>query len=263
VSEQLDFWSERDPNGVLTFTLNRPKKLNAVTGAMVAGLHAAVRALADDDGLRVLVIAAEGRYFTAGADITDLPIGEIRADTRGIELRRNYRRLHEVFDEVEAIEKPVILAAQGPCLGIGVELASSCDFRLASADAIFGLPEVRNIAALPGSGGISRLTRLVGPHWVKWMAMAGQNIDAQQALAAGFVHAVYPPERFRAEVATLARDLAGQPGEAVGLAKLVIDAAAAADRTTARDFDRIANTSLLLGEEHRVRVEKFRTKSPS
>jgi enoyl-CoA hydratase len=263
VSEQLDFWSERDDNGVLTFTLNRPKKLNAVTGAMVAGLHAAVRALADDDGLRVLVIAAEGRYFTAGADITDLPIGEIRADTRGIELRRNYRRLHEVFDEVEAIEKPVILAAQGPCLGIGVELASSCDFRLASADAIFGLPEVRNIAALPGSGGISRLTRLVGPHWVKWMAMAGQNIDAQQAMVAGFVHAVYPPERFRAEVATLARDLAGQPGEAVGLAKLVIDAAAAADRTTARDFDRIANTSLLLGEEHRVRVEKFRAKSPS
>jgi enoyl-CoA hydratase len=263
VSQQRDYRLERDDEGVLTFTLNRPAKLNAVTGEMVVGLQAAVRDLADSDETRVLVIAAEGRYFTAGADITNMPVPEIRSETMGIELRRGYRRLHEVFDEIESIEKPVILAAQGPCLGIGVELASSCDFRLAATNATFGLPEVRNIAALPGSGGISRLTRLIGPHWVKWMAMACQSLDAQQALAAGFVHAVYPPDRLHAEVAALARDLISQPAEAVGLAKLVIDAAAAADRTTARDLDRIANTTLLLADEYRLRVESFRARSRS
>lgn len=252
---------ERDTNGILTFTLTRPEKLNAVSIGMIEGLRAAVRDLAEQDDLRALVITAEGRYFTAGADITALPVGETTPETPGIEFRRSYRRLHELFDEIEAIEKPVILAAQGSCLGIGVELASSCDFRFAAANAKFGLPEVRSIAALPGSGGISRLTRLVGPHWVKWMAMASQNIDAQRALTIGLVHAVYPAEEFLSKVYEFVNDVIGQHPEAVGIAKLVIDAAANIDRTSARDLDRIANTVLVLTDEHHQRVDAFRKKT--
>jgi enoyl-CoA hydratase/carnithine racemase len=252
---------ERDRRGILTFTFTRPDKLNAVSIAMIEGLRDAVHDFADDDALRVLVITGEGKFFTAGADITALPVGDTGPETLGSEFRRNYRRLHELFDELEAIEKPVILAAQGSCLGIGVELASSCDFRLTTTTAKFGLPEVRSIAALPGSGGISRLTRLIGPHWVKWMAMASQNIDAQQAMAAGFIHAIYPPEEFASRVEELALDLIGQYAEAIGVAKLVIDAAANSDRTAARDLDRIANTHLVLSDEHWKRVEAFRQRS--
>jgi enoyl-CoA hydratase len=250
-----------DADGIVTLTFNRPEKLNAVSNTMLDVIREAVHDLANDDNLRVMVITAVGRCFTAGADITALPVGETGPGTSGSEFRRRYRRLHELFDEIEAIEKPVIVAAQGPCLGIGVELSASCDFRLASTNATFGLPEVRSIATLPGSGGISRLTRLIGPHWVKWMAMACQNLDAQQALAAGLVHAVYEPDDLQSRVRALAEDLMNQPTEAVGVAKIVIDAASNADRTSARDLDRLANTHLVLHDEHWSRVEAFRAKS--
>jgi enoyl-CoA hydratase/carnithine racemase len=234
-----------EADGIVTVRFTRDRKLNAVSAQLLEVLAGAVTDLADRDDLHAMIITAEGRYFTAGADITALPVGETGPEIRGSEFRRNYRRLHELFDSIEAVEKPVILAAQGPCLGIGVELSASCDFRFASDRATFGLPEIRNIAALPGSGGISRLTRLIGPHWTKWMAMAGRDIDARQALAVGLVHEVHPEEALHGAVLDFAKDLIGQSREAVGLAKLVIDAAATADRTAARDLDRIANTSLV------------------
>jgi enoyl-CoA hydratase len=186
--EQADF-RRTDADGVLTLTWTRDAKLNAVTPAMVDALRAAVDDLAERADARVLVITGEGRHFTAGMDITTLAA---QGGGEGAVLRRNYRRLHLLLDEIEAVEKPVVLAAQGPCRGFGVELAASCDFRLCSERAVFGLPEIANLAVLPGSGGISRLTGLVGPHWTKWISMAGQEVTAEQALTIGLVHAVHP-----------------------------------------------------------------------
>ena len=245
---------------VLTLTFTRDAKLNAVTPGMLDLLRSAVDTLAGDRDVRVLVITAEGRYFTAGMDahLSGAALGlMVDEDTAGSEFRRNYRNLHRLFDELEAIEKPVVLAAQGPCLGVGVEIGVSCDFRLAASRATFGLPEIPNLAVLPGSGGISRLTRLVGPHWARWLAMAAQTVDAEQARAIGLVHRVIPDDVFPAEVAAFARHLAGLPAEALGLAKLAIDAAADSDRTTARNVDRIANTLLVLSEEHRQIRKQF------
>jgi enoyl-CoA hydratase/carnithine racemase len=246
--------------GVLTLTFTRDAKLNAVSPPMLDALRGAVADLASDAALRVLVISGEGRYFTAGMDVrlSGPALGLAGGPgTPGSEFRRNYRNLHLLFDEIEAIEKPVVLAAQGPCLGVGVELGVSCDFRLASTRATFGLPEVPNLGVLPGSGGISRLTRLVGPHWARWLAMAAQTVDADEALRIGLVHRVIPEADFPAEVAAFAAHLAALPGEAVGLAKLAIDAAADSDRTTARNVDRIANTLLVLSDEHRRSRDGF------
>ena len=250
---------ERDGT-TLTLTFTRDEKLNAVSPPMLDALRSAVDRLAGESDIRVLVITGEGRYFTAGMDALRIgsALGLIAEEgTPGSEFRRNYRNLHRLFDEIEEIEKPVVLAAQGPCLGVGVELGVSCDFRLASSRATFGLPEIPNLAALPGSGGISRLTRLVGPHWARWMAMAAQTVDATEARSIGLVHRVIPEDRFADEVTSFARHLAGLPAEAVGLAKLAIDAAADTDRTTARNVDRIANTLLVLSEEHRLIRDKF------
>jgi enoyl-CoA hydratase/carnithine racemase len=222
-----------DDGGVLTVTFTRDEKLNAVTPQMLDALRAAVDDLGDREDARVLVITAEGRHFTAGMDIATLAA---QGGGEGGALRRNYRRLHLLFDEIEAIEKPVVLAAQGPCRGFGLELAASCDFRICSDRAVFGLPEIANLAVLPGSGGISRLTRLIGPHWTKWIAMAGREVDAAQSLVA-------------------------LSGEALGLAKLGIAAAASADRASARDVDRMANTLLLKTPEHRARIEAFGSRS--
>src|SRR5438093_7237230 len=190
-----------DVDGVVTVTFARDAKMNAVTPEMFEVLADALRDLGDRDDLRVIVIAAEGRYFTSGLDDASLRpnVGEgTDGVIRGSNIRRQYRAEahHDLFDQIEEVEKPVVLAAHSHCFGVGIELGVSCDFRLASDAATFMLPEVANLAVLPGSGGISRLTRLVGPHWARWLAMAGERVDAHQALVMGLVHAVYPAAEF-------------------------------------------------------------------
>ena len=251
-------WDESD--GVLTLTLTREDKLNAVNPEMLDVLRSATTAVAERDDLRVLVITAVGRYFTAGIDITTTndQVGLTGSGPpSGVALRRAYRRVHLAFDELEALEKPVVLAAQGPCLGVGVELAVSCDFRLAAQRATFALPEIKTLAVIPGSGGISRLVRLVGPHWARWLAMAARPVDADRALVMGLVHEVYPDDDFPGAVHSFANELAGLSIEALGLAKLAINAAVTADRNSARDFDRVANTLLLLSAEHQDLRSRF------
>jgi enoyl-CoA hydratase/carnithine racemase len=249
-----------EDQGILTVTLTRDEKLNAVDDSMLDVLREAVAALGDREDLRVLVITAEGRYFTAGIDVSRFSGNE---SISGIARRRRYRRLHLLFDEIEAVEKPVILAAQGPCLGIGVELGVSCDFRLAAEGSYFALPEITTLAVVPGSGGISRLTRLVGPHWARWLVLAAERVDAAQAEGIGLVHRVLPAEGFGSAVQDFAGRLARMSSEALALGKISIDAAAASDRTTARDIDRIVNTLLMESDEHRRAIERFRSRQRS
>jgi enoyl-CoA hydratase len=252
-----DQFRRDEQDGVVTITFTRDSKLNAVSEEMLDGLRAAIRDLEDRDDLRVLLITAEGRYFSAGIDIGGL---QARSPS-GVTLRSNYRKLHQLFDMFEVVEKPVVLAAQGPCIGVGVEMASSCDFRLGSDSAHFGLPEVVNLAVIPGSGGISRLTRLVGPHWAKWLAVACENVTAEEALSMGFLHRVIPAANFPAEALAFAKKLATIPGDAMGVAKLAVDAAADTDRVTARNVDRLANTALLQSPDHLAKLAAFKARS--
>jgi enoyl-CoA hydratase len=251
-----------DDDGVVTLTLTRDDKMNAMTPGMFEVLEQAVRDLGDRDDLRALVITAEGRFFTAGLDVSSLRL-DVGTGTdgtvRGSNIRRQYRAEahHDLFDEIEQVEKPVVLAAQSHCMGVGIELGASCDFRFASDAATFGLPEVPNLAVIPGSGGISRLTRLIGPHWAKWLVMAGEVIDAPTARELGFVHAVYPAAEFAERVDQFARRLAAMPREALGLAKVAIDTAATVDRRTAREFDRMAQTLLFTSDDFRDHVNAF------
>jgi enoyl-CoA hydratase len=254
--------SEQD--GVLTLVLTRDAKLNAIDPEMIEELRRAVVDMTEREDLRVLVITAEGRYFTAGIDIASLnpdPGRTATGDVSGIKTRVFLRRLHVLLDSLESLEKPVILAAQGPCLGLGLEMAVSCDFRFAAERATFSLPEIPSMGVIAGSGGISRLTRLIGPHWARWVALASRSVDAQQAVQIGLVHEIYPDAVFVERVQEFARALTKLSGEALGLAKLAIDAAASADRTTARDFDRIANTLLLHAEQNRDAVQRYRKRN--
>ena len=246
-----------DVDGVITLTFTRDDKMNAVSPEMLDVMRATVTDFAEKDEHRVLVFTAEGRFFSAGIDIGRLEGGDTHKTNSGVNLRRDYRRLHMLFDELEAIEKPVIHAAQGPCFGVGVELSASCDFRLAAARATYALPEIINLAVIAGSGGVSRVTRLVGPHWARWIAMAPETVNAQKAMIMGLVHEVYPDETFAEEVQKFAHKLAGLSREALGLAKLAIDAAATSDRVTARNFDRVANSLLINSDEHHAKIKAF------
>jgi enoyl-CoA hydratase len=251
-----------DVDGIIYVTFTRPEKRNAVSRAMFTMIKEAVDDLRDRDDLRVLVIQAEGEYFTGGKDVADLrtDVGVGTDGTvRGSNMRFQYREEadHDLFDALEQVEKPVVLAAQGHCLGVGIEMGVSCDFRLAAEGALFGLPEVANLAVMPGSGGVSRLTRLIGPHWARWLAMACEPVDAHQAVSIGLVHAVYPADEFDERVRAFATKLASLPREAVGVVKVAIDMADTIDRANARVFDRFAQTVLFMSDDFKQRVDAF------
>lgn len=262
VTASSDHSRTEEGDGLISVTFTRDDKRNAVSAGMFDALEAALVELESRDDLRVLVIRAEGRFFTAGVDISEMQInlGEgTDGVVRGSTMRSQYRAQarHDLFDRMEQVEKPIVVAIQGACLGVGIELGVSCDFRIASDAASFSLPEVPNLAVIPGSGGISRLTRLVGPHWAKWLVMAGRSVTPEHALSIGLVHEVHPAAEFDAAVMALATTLAGMPREALGLAKIAIDAAADVDRRTARDVDRIVQTLLFSSDEYRERVDRF------
>jgi enoyl-CoA hydratase/carnithine racemase len=249
--------------GVITVTIDRESKRNAISPQVTQALWDAVRALATQDDLRCLVITAVGTYFTAGLDLAAASQArEAAANTPprqqpGWAYRRDYRQHHQLYDEIEAIEKPVVLAAQGTCLGAGVEMALSCDFRLCTPIAEWGLPEV-SLGVIPGSGGASRLARVVGPAWAKYLTMTGKRIGAELAERIGLVHQVFPVATFEAEVMAFARRFVELPAEAVGMAKLAVDLATdVTDRAAQRQVDRLINTNLTSAPGYRERLKAF------
>ena len=248
-----------ESDGIITVTFDRDEKLNAIDSSMTAALWEALNALADRDDLRCMVITAKGRMFSAGIDLNDAPGAERPSATQpGWGFRRMYRRHHLLYDEFEATEKPIILAAQATCLGAGLEMAASCDFRFCTPETQFGLPEV-HIGLMSGSGGTSRITRLVGPAWGKWLAMAGRRVSAEQALRMGLVHEVYPAEEFMDRVYGFCQELISIPPEVLGVTKLAVDMYAdVQDRTVQRHVDRIIVTGLQNTPEFLARTARFR-----
>jgi enoyl-CoA hydratase len=251
----MDHILESSDDGVLELTLVRPDKLNAVSPEMLAGIKDAVARFGDDRALRVMLISARGPYFTSGIEVTaDISPA---AGVSALEGRAWYRdTYHRLFDEIEAIEKPFVVAHQGHCWGFGLEMSLSCDFRFAAREATYRLPEIE-FGALPGSGGVSRLVRIAGPHWARWLVMAGESMSAEQALQSGLVHALIEQRQLIEYARDFCRQLARRPYEYLGLAKLSIELATDLDRAQGRNVERIANSMLFGGAEHKALVEAF------
>jgi enoyl-CoA hydratase len=244
-------------DGALRLTLSRPEKLNAIDGPMEDALRAAIENLERREDLRALLIRATGRYFSSGFELSNRVTR--MTELEGVEYRREYRRMHEIFDALERCEKPSIAAIQGPCMGGALELALSCDFRIATEAAVFRLPET-GLGVIPGSGGISRLTRTVGPSWARWLALGGQSVDADRALVIGLVHEVTPVEELDARADALLEDLVAIPGNTAGLAKLAVDTCERVDRATSRDVELIVNSLLVPSEEYARRLTELQSR---
>jgi enoyl-CoA hydratase/carnithine racemase len=251
-----------EQDGILIATLNRPNKLNALNQEIFETLTAAVHRYAATPELRVFLIRATGRYFCAGADL----MGGIPApDTGGTSLVREWYRvsmgpgMQRLYDEIEAIEKPFVAAHHAPCVGGGLEMSLSCDFRLAARSARYSFPEAK-LGSIPASGGVSRLTRLAGVHWAKWLILANQHVDAAQALNIGLIHAVYEDEEFEAKVMEFCRNLAAQPPEMATMAKLTIELAGEASANDARKIERLGQSVLQVGEEQRAMLAAMQAK---
>ena len=253
-----EFINLSQDGGVAVLRLNRPDNLNAWNQQMRDELRDAVNTLAGDDALRAVVITGTGRAFSAGEDVRGMK-GLADLGTRGF--RRVVRDIHNVFDEIEAMEVPVIAAINGVAAGGGLELALSCDFRFAASSAKLGLPE-NNVGLIPGSGGCSRLVRTVGLSTAKRIVMTGEMMLAERALHYRLIDEVFGPEQLLEESMAFARKLAARAPQALGIAKVVLNNCAKVDPDTARNFERLGQSILKKSDDHLEGARAFIEKRP-
>jgi enoyl-CoA hydratase/3-hydroxyacyl-CoA dehydrogenase len=199
--------------GIGWITLNRPHRLNTLTADMVTEMHSVLDDFEADKEVKCIVITGAGdKAFSAGADVTAFqgltPSTAVEASSKG----------QALYTRLERISRPVIASLNGYALGGGLEMASACDFRIASEDAQLGQPEI-NLGLIPGWGGTQRLVRLVGLAKAKQMIMLGDRISAEEAAKIGLVNKVVPKAKLHEETLAFAKRLADGPPVALKLAK--------------------------------------------
>ena len=203
---------ERRGDGIAVVTIENPK-VNALSSEVLRQLRVVAEALTEQPPGAVVVTGGD-RVFAAGADITEFAGPDEARIVGGLFL--------DALNAVAAIPRATIAAVSGFALGGGCELALACDFRVASAKARFGQPEIL-LGIIPGGGGTQRLPRLVGPAKAKDMIFSGRQVRADEALAMGLVDRVVEPESVLDEALAWAGELASGAVVAQGLAKAAID----------------------------------------
>ncbi len=187
---------------VRVLTISRPARLNALNRAALAELQDVLATLADDAGLRVLIVTGAGpKAFVAGADI-----GEFEGLTPEVAVRYARHGQH-VFTMLEMLPVPSIAAINGYALGGGCELALACTFRLVADTARVGLPET-SLGLIPGFGGTQRLARAVGRQQALELILTGRQVAADEAVAMGLALRVVPAAQLLDEAQALAAQLA-------------------------------------------------------
>ncbi len=206
---------------VFEIALNRPKMRNAINDAMLDEMSAAFDQAEREflAGARVLLLRAQGRVFSPGIDLNQFLDFDPSVRDNLFPITARYQAL---ADQVERCSLPVICVMQGYCLGLALELALACDFRIAASRAKLGLPEAR-LGIIPDVGGTTRLIKLIGVARAKDLVMTGRHIDADEALQWGLVNAVYPKAELEQGVAQLVDALAASAPLAVSYAKRVIN----------------------------------------
>ncbi len=188
-------------NKILTLTINRPKKLNALNQQTLKEIKSAIDAAQEDNGIAAIIITGSGeKSFIAGADISEL------AQSNAISGMKFAQFGQKVMNSIEQSKKPVIAAINGFALGGGCELAMSCHIRVAADNAMFGQPEIK-LGVIPGFGGTQRLVRLVGKGRALEMNLLGNMIDANRAYEIGLVNQVVSQNDLIATVEKMAKQL--------------------------------------------------------
>jgi enoyl-CoA hydratase/carnithine racemase len=221
---------------VAVIRLNRPEKLNAISTEMERALH---KALVSNEvrASGAVILAGEGRAFSAGADISEFE-GRSPED-----VLRYYNDTGGVYEELAALPQPTIAAIHGYCLGGALELALALDFRIADDSAVFGFPEV-SLGILASSGGLHRVTRLLGPARAKELFLLSERFGADDARRAGVVTEVVEEGKALDRALEIAARLAALPRDAVAVTKQAIDAATASPREAALLIERLAYAAL-------------------
>ncbi len=197
--------------GIGTLTLNRPP-YNIFEADFYTELEEVEKHISEQEGIRCLIINANGKCFSAGIDLNYLQ------NVSSAYVLKKLPGLQRIYGFWQEQNYPVIAAVQGLCTGSGLEFILGADIRIAAEDARFSLPEVQ-LGLSPDMGGTSRLTRLVGVGQAKRIIIAGEEIPAEEALRIGLVEVVVPPEELNSRAMKMARTIARSPEAAVRFAK--------------------------------------------
>src|ERR1051326_1063223 len=199
-------------NGILTITVNRPDKLNALNKLTVQEISQAMHHARENDEVRAVIITGSGtKGFIAGADISEF-LGLSRQE--GMKMAQAGQ---DVFKFIEDTTKPVIAAVNGFALGGGCELAMACHLRVASENAKFGQPEV-NLGLIAGYGGTHRLIQLIGKTKAMELHLTGDMITAEQALFLGLVNYVVPQDQLMSRRVEILARIRSKSPKAIGSA---------------------------------------------
>ena len=199
--------------GVAEIALNRPRVLNAHNMQMRDDLYEALEAVRDDPDVNSVLLRGEGdRAFCTGADLTEFGTAPSRVIARQVRWER------DLWGLFLAIDRPIVAALHGFVIGSGVEMALLCDLRIASEDAVFGMPEAA-LGLIPAAGGTQTLPRTLGAPRALQALLGGERIPASRAVAFGLAHRVTPRERLLEEARAMARRLAELPAQPVRAVK--------------------------------------------
>ena len=237
---------ELKDDAVVLITLNRPQALNAFNAEMRRDLLDAVAKASADTAIRAFIISGEGRGFSAGADVTDV------SGTRTVEdvLNAEYSAFLSV---IQACDKPVIAAINGPAAGIGMTLALTCDLRVMGADAYL-MSAFANIGLVPDGGLSWLLTQEVGYARAYQLAIEAEKISADRCLALGLVNRVVPSADVVPNAADWARSIAQRAPIAMNLTKRSFRAAAQAGIKNAMAFEAMLQKTAIASEDCREGV---------
>lgn len=175
---------------ILTVSLNRPQTLNAFSTDLFDDLSALCDELADSAEIHVVIFTGAGKSFSSGLDLNLFMQGAEQWTRESLSVL--IRHWQDTFNKLEALPQITIAAINGVCLGAGLEMTLACDFRICSSRSTLALPEVK-LGIIPDLGGITRLTRIVGPAWAKEIILRGRNVSALEALRIGMVNRVADP----------------------------------------------------------------------
>lgn len=234
---------------VCILRLNRPEKYNALSCSLVDELRAAVAGLPETKA-KVLMLAANGKGFCAGADLKER---KVMTDE---EKYAHNRAISALADEIAASELPTIAAINGVAMGGGCELALACDLRFASADALIGLTEAR-LGAIPGAGGTQRLPRVIGAARALEMMYSGEPISSKKALEWGLVNAIVDPNELDQYVLEFATLVGTRARRASALLKRVVYQGLESTMVEGLELERVAVSEVLASKDYSEGLAAF------
>ena len=255
-----DLLLEKDECGIATLTLNVPNKLNALTLKMAMNLPLAVDEVAHDDSIRVLIVTGAGRGFCSGVDVSAMQ--SLTEATKHSRFNRLQVTGWPVADIFPRLLKPTIAAINGPCVGAGLSLALSCDIRIASETARFGVAQVAR-ALVPDFGLTYYLPLAVGMSNALELMYTAKLIDAAEALRIGLVSRVVPPDELMKTTRELANKIAQQAPLSVELTKKMVWRGLFDRLARQLDLETDSIRICRQSEDHRENVKAFLEKRPS